>query len=69
LTGGTTLNTFETPFGKIGLGICYDIVRELSLQKKEHSLMIQYFVQRFPEMAMIAARQGVVAMIYPSAFK
>ncbi|KAI5454743.1 Omega-amidase nit3 [Naganishia albida] len=48
LTGGTTLNTFETPFGKIGLGICYDI--------------------RFPEMAMIAARQGCVAMIYPSAF-
>lgn len=27
LTGGTTLNTFETTFGKIGLGICYDIVR------------------------------------------
>lgn len=26
LTGGDTLNTFETPFGKIGLGICYDIV-------------------------------------------
>lgn len=48
LTGGNTLNAFETPFGKIGLGICYDI--------------------RFPEMAMIAARQGVVAMIYPSAF-
>ncbi|KAJ9095838.1 hypothetical protein QFC20_006547 [Naganishia adeliensis] len=48
LTGGTTLNTFETPFGKIGLGICYDI--------------------RFPEMAMIAARQGCIAMIYPSAF-
>ncbi|GHJ85835.1 hypothetical protein NliqN6_2237 [Naganishia liquefaciens] len=48
LTGGTTLNTFDTPFGKIGLGICYDI--------------------RFPEMAMIAARQGCIAMIYPSAF-
>lgn len=31
LTGGTTLNTFETPFGKIGLGICYDIVRPLVL--------------------------------------
>ncbi|RXK42609.1 hydrolase [Tremella mesenterica] len=48
LTGGTQLTTFETPFGKIGLGICYDI--------------------RFPEMAMIAARKGCVAMIYPSAF-
>ncbi|OCF33227.1 hydrolase [Kwoniella heveanensis CBS 569] len=48
LTGGKTLTTFETPFGKIGLGICYDI--------------------RFPEMAMIAARQGCVAMIYPAAF-
>lgn len=35
-------------FGKIGLGICYDV--------------------RFPEMAMIAARQGCVAMIYPGAF-
>ncbi|WVR05659.1 hypothetical protein IAU60_002681 [Kwoniella sp. DSM 27419] len=48
LTGGKTLTTFDTPFGKIGLGICYDI--------------------RFPEMAMIAARQGCVAMIYPAAF-
>ncbi|WWD18124.1 hypothetical protein CI109_102573 [Kwoniella shandongensis] len=48
LTGGKTLTTFDTPFGKIGLGICYDI--------------------RFPEMAQIAARQGVVAMIYPAAF-
>ncbi|BEJ18087.1 hypothetical protein CspHIS471_0703640 [Cutaneotrichosporon sp. HIS471] len=48
LTGGTTLNSFDTPFGKIGVGICYDI--------------------RFPEMAMIAARQGCAAMIYPAAF-
>lgn len=38
LTGGSTLTTFEAPFGKIGLGICYDV--------------------RFPEMAMVAARQG-----------
>ncbi|KAF9895853.1 hypothetical protein BX616_008697, partial [Lobosporangium transversale] len=35
-------------FGKIGIGICYDI--------------------RFPEPAMIAARQGCFAMIYPGAF-
>ncbi|RSH92664.1 hypothetical protein EHS25_008109 [Saitozyma podzolica] len=48
LTGGSTLTTFEAPFGKIGLGICYDV--------------------RFPEMAMVAARQGCAAMIYPSAF-
>ncbi|KAG8712998.1 hypothetical protein FRC09_019237 [Ceratobasidium sp. 395] len=48
LSGGSKLTTFETDFGKIGLGICYDI--------------------RFPEMAMIAARQGCVAMIYPGAF-
>ncbi len=27
LTGGSHLTTFEAPFGKIGLGICYDIVR------------------------------------------
>lgn len=32
------MTIFEAPFGKIGLGICYDI--------------------RFPELAMIAARQG-----------
>ncbi|OXC70965.1 hydrolase [Cryptococcus neoformans Bt63] len=48
LTGGSHLTTFTAPFGKIGLGICYDI--------------------RFPEMAMIAARQGCIAMIYPAAF-
>lgn len=48
LSPGESLTSFTAPFGKIGLGICYDI--------------------RFPEMAMIAARQGCVAMIYPSAF-
>lgn len=48
LTGGTKLTSFETEFGKIGLGICYDV--------------------RFPEMAMVAARKGCVAMIYPGAF-
>ncbi|KAF8758603.1 putative oxidoreductase C terminal [Rhizoctonia solani] len=48
LTGGTKLTSFETEFGKIGLGICYDV--------------------RFPEMAMIAARKGCVAMLYPGAF-
>ncbi|KAI9639675.1 carbon-nitrogen hydrolase [Dioszegia hungarica] len=48
LTAGSSLTTFTAPFGKIGVGICYDI--------------------RFPEMAMVAARQGCIAMIYPSAF-
>ncbi|KJA27263.1 hypothetical protein HYPSUDRAFT_62944 [Hypholoma sublateritium FD-334 SS-4] len=48
LTGGTTLNAFNTDFARIGLGICYDI--------------------RFPEMAMIAARQGCHMLIYPGAF-
>jgi len=48
LTGGSTTTHFETPFGKIGLAICYDV--------------------RFPELAIIAARQGCVAMIYPGAF-
>lgn len=48
LSPGKELTSFETPFGKIGLAICYDI--------------------RFPEMAMIAARQGCIAMIYPGAF-
>lgn len=48
LSGGTKLTSFETEFGRIGLGICYDV--------------------RFPEMAMIAARKGCVAMIYPGAF-
>jgi omega-amidase len=38
LSPGSSATMFETPFGKIGLGICYDI--------------------RFPELAMIAARQG-----------
>ncbi|GAA5835625.1 hypothetical protein JCM3766R1_006465 [Sporobolomyces carnicolor] len=48
LTGGDTLTVVETEFGKIGVGICYDV--------------------RFPEMAMIAARQGCIAMLYPAAF-
>ncbi|KAJ3197235.1 Carbon-nitrogen hydrolase [Entophlyctis luteolus] len=48
LSAGSEITTFETPFGKIGVGICYDI--------------------RFPELAMIAARRGCVAMIYPGAF-
>ncbi|GAA5914197.1 hypothetical protein JCM5296_003882 [Sporobolomyces johnsonii] len=48
LTGGDWMTIVETEFGKIGVGICYDV--------------------RFPELAMIAARQGCVAMIYPAAF-
>jgi predicted amidohydrolase len=27
LTAGKTITSFTAPFGKIGLGICYDIVR------------------------------------------
>lgn len=48
LSAGSTPTSFETPFGKIGLAICYDV--------------------RFPELAMLAGRQGCVAMIYPGAF-
>ncbi|KAF8934270.1 putative nitrilase family protein [Dissophora ornata] len=48
LTAGNQLTHVDTDFGKIGVGICYDI--------------------RFPEPAMIAARQGCFAMIYPGAF-
>ncbi|GAA5925467.1 putative hydrolase [Sporobolomyces koalae] len=48
LTGGDWLTIVDTDFGKIGVGICYDI--------------------RFPELAMIAARKGCVAMLYPAAF-
>lgn len=60
------MTTFEAPFGKIGLGICYDIVR--LHQARIVLLSLTYCNQRFPEMAMIAARQGCAAMIYPSAF-
>ncbi|RHZ75250.1 hypothetical protein Glove_216g105 [Diversispora epigaea] len=48
LDPGNSLTHFDTEYGKIGVGICYDI--------------------RFPEMAMIAARKGCIAMIYPAAF-
>ncbi|KAG8830932.1 hypothetical protein FRC17_004041 [Serendipita sp. 399] len=48
LTGGSQLTHVDTDYGRIGIGICYDI--------------------RFPEMAMIAARKGCIAMIYPGAF-
>jgi omega-amidase len=48
LSPGTQQTMVDTPYGKLGVGICYDI--------------------RFPELAMIAARKGCVAMIYPGAF-
>ena len=48
LNKGDSLTLIDTEYGKIGIGICYDL--------------------RFPEMAMIAARQGAMAMIYPGAF-
>lgn len=49
LDGGDKSTLFQlSNFGKIGLGICYDI--------------------RFPELAMISARQGAFAMVYPGAF-
>ncbi|KAI8054296.1 carbon-nitrogen hydrolase [Syncephalis plumigaleata] len=51
LSPGNNVTMFDTgklEYGKIGLGICYDI--------------------RFPELAMIAARNGCIAMIYPGAF-
>jgi omega-amidase len=48
LTGGQSLTSVDTDYGKFGIAICYDV--------------------RFPEMAMIAARKGAVAMIYPGAF-
>ncbi|KAI9590831.1 putative nitrilase family protein [Syncephalis fuscata] len=49
LSPGNSVTTFDTvEYGRIGLGICYDI--------------------RFPELAMIAARKGCMAMIYPGAF-
>ncbi|KAJ7273443.1 carbon-nitrogen hydrolase [Mycena haematopus] len=48
LSGGSTMNFFDTEFARIGLGICYDV--------------------RFPELAMISARQGCHVLIYPGAF-
>jgi omega-amidase len=48
LTAGNELTHVDTKYGRVGIGICYDV--------------------RFPEMAMIAARKGCVAMIYPGAF-
>ncbi|KAG0260656.1 hypothetical protein BG011_001719 [Mortierella polycephala] len=48
LTAGNKLTHVDTEFGKVGVGICYDI--------------------RFPEPAMIAARQGCFIMVYPGAF-
>ncbi|KAI9478787.1 MAG: carbon-nitrogen hydrolase [Benjaminiella poitrasii] len=48
LSGGDWLTLVDTKYGKLGVGICYDM--------------------RFPEMAMVAARKGCLAMIYPGAF-
>jgi predicted amidohydrolase len=48
LSAGNEQTLVETEYGKIGIGICYDI--------------------RFPELAMMAARKGAIAMIYPGAF-
>jgi omega-amidase len=63
------LTIFEAPFGKIGLGICYDVVgHQLPPHLYPYLTDLIPLVQRFPEMAMIAARQGCVAMVYPGAF-
>lgn len=48
LTGGDKGTVVDTPVGRIGVGICYDI--------------------RFPELAMLYARQGCQMIIYPGAF-
>ncbi|KAI8812755.1 carbon-nitrogen hydrolase [Cladochytrium replicatum] len=48
LSPGNTWCDFETPYGRIGVGICYDI--------------------RFPELAMVHARKGCVAVLYRGAF-
>ncbi|KAH8154953.1 uncharacterized protein LAJ45_01485 [Morchella importuna] len=48
LSAGATPTLIDTPYGRIGVGICYDV--------------------RFPELAMMAARQGAFAMLYPGAF-
>lgn len=48
LSAGSNITMFETPYGKMSVGICYDI--------------------RFPELAMISARNGCKIMIYPGAF-
>ncbi|KAH6562167.1 hypothetical protein BASA50_006938 [Batrachochytrium salamandrivorans] len=48
LTAGDSISMVDTEYGRIGVGICYDM--------------------RFPEMAMVAARRGCVAMVYPGAF-
>lgn len=49
LSAGNKLTLVDLPdYGRIGLGICYDV--------------------RFPEPAMIAARNGAFAMVYPGAF-
>jgi omega-amidase len=48
LTRGPTGTIVDTPVGRLGIGICYDI--------------------RFPELAMIYAREGAQILIYPGAF-
>lgn len=49
LSPGNKVTIVDIPeYGKVGLGICYDV--------------------RFPELAMIAARKGCFALIYPGAF-
>ena len=48
LSAGNSITSVVTEYGKLGIGICYDM--------------------RFPELAMIAARKGCIAMIYPGAF-
>ncbi|KAI9728518.1 MAG: hypothetical protein M1834_007656 [Cirrosporium novae-zelandiae] len=49
LSPGNKVTIVDLPeYGKIGLGICYDV--------------------RFPELGMIAARQGAFMLLYPGAF-
>lgn len=68
--GKEILPPFETPIGRVGLAICYDvsIIYLCVLPIISHSSAYDFDQLRFPEISLALKRQKADIITYPSAF-